>query len=70
MSQHASEIIPYLLTALGFLAVYVLNGIKTEIKEIKSTVGKLEADMRGGVANLDRRVAVMEERCHQKDCGK
>ncbi len=69
MQAHAAEIVPYLLTALGFLAVYVLNGIKAEIKEIKSTIGKLEADMRGGVASLDRRVAVVEAKCHM-DCGK
>lgn len=69
MNAHAAELIPYLLTALGFLAVYVLNGIKSEIKEIKATIGKLEADMRGGVASLDRRMAVVEERC-KMDCGK
>ena len=69
MTEHATEIIPYLLTVMGFLAVYVLNGIKGEIKEVKVTMGKLETDLRGGVANLDRRVAVIESRCsgHHRD---
>lgn len=62
--EHAHEMLPYLLTLIGFLAVYVLNGIKSEIKDVKLTVQALEKDLRGGVANLDRRVAVIEAKCN------
>ncbi len=63
MSEHGTEIIPYLLTVLGFLAVYVLNGIKSEIKEVKTTISSLEKDLRGGVSNLDRRLSTLEGKC-------
>ncbi len=63
MSEHGTEIIPYLLTGLGFLAVYVLNGIKSEIKEVKVTISSLEKDLRGGVSNLDRRLSTLEGKC-------
>lgn len=58
-----SEIIPYLLACLGFFAVYVLNGIKSELKDLKTTVKSLEADLRGGYSNLDRRMTRLETRC-------
>lgn len=66
MTEHAAEVIPYLMTLVGFFAVYVLNGIRAELKELKTTVKGLESDLRGGVANLDRRVAVIEMRCQIK----
>lgn len=61
--EHAHEALPYLLTVIGFLAVYVLNGIKSEIKEVKITVKALESDLRGGVSELDRRITKLEARC-------
>jgi hypothetical protein len=51
------QILPYLLTVIGFLIVFVLNGIKAEIKEIKGQLGKIEDD-------LHRRVTVIDQR-HQ-----
>ncbi len=63
MTEHSAELLPYLTTILGFLIVYVLNGIKGEIKEVKGSLQALERDMREGVAALDRRVAVIEARC-------
>lgn len=67
---HAHEFLPYLLTIIGFFAVYVLNGIKGEIKEVKTTMKSLESDLRGGVTSLERRqsdlaerVSVIEARC-------
>ncbi len=54
---------PYVMALLGFLAVYVLNGIKAEIKEVKGTIKALENDLRGGVSSLDRRVTVIESSC-------
>ena len=66
MSEHGAEIIPYLMTLLGFLAVYTLNGIKGEIKELKGSLQSLERDMREGVGALDRRVSVIEARCDHR----
>lgn len=61
--EHAHELMPYLTAVIGFLIVYVLNGIKGEIKEVKTTVKSLEVDMRDGIAGLDRRVSKIETRC-------
>ncbi|MFA6213533.1 MAG: hypothetical protein WC714_29115 [Candidatus Obscuribacterales bacterium] len=57
-----NEIMPYLAAVLGFLAIYVLNSIKTEIKDIKVSLNGLEKDMRVGVGGLERRITVMETR--------
>lgn len=78
MTEHAAEIIPYLITVIAFFAVYVLNGVNREIKELKTTVHSelkdlnrtvksLETDLRGGYANLDRRVTRIEARNEIKD---
>lgn len=53
-------VIGTLLTLCGVLAVIVLNGIKSEIKDIKISLGALETDMRNGVTALERRVIVLE----------
>lgn len=58
-----TDLLPYLMTVIGFLIVYTLNGIKSEIKDVKTTVKSLEADMRGGLSDLDRRVTAVESRC-------
>lgn len=50
------NILEILLTVIGFLVVYTLNGIKGEIKEVKITVKSLEQDLRGGLSGLERRV--------------
>lgn len=60
MELVAVQILPYLTTIIGFLIVWVLNGIKTEIKDVKTTVSSLEKDLRDGMANLDRRVTKIE----------
>ena len=70
MIEHAQDLIPGLLAIIGFFAVYTLNGIKSEIKEVKTSLQSLETDLREGVTSLDRRVAVIEARCqikHQHD---
>lgn len=59
----AAEIAPYLLSMVGFLLVYILYGIKSEIKEIRVFVGSLEGELRGGLAHLDRRLTIVETRC-------
>ena len=59
-----NEVMPYIASVIGFFAVYVLNGIKDEIKEVKGSLQALERDLREGVASLDRRVSVIEERCN------
>lgn len=57
------ELMPYILATLGALAVYVLNSIKQEMRDIKESLGALEKDMRMGVSELDRRVTRIETRC-------
>ena len=66
MIEHAQDFIPGLLAIIGFFAVYTLNGIKSEIKEVKTSLQALESDLRDGVASLDRRVSVIEARCSIK----
>jgi len=61
--MNAADILPYLTAVIGFLIVYVLNGIKGEIKEVKTTVNSLERDLRDGITSLDRRVTTIETRC-------
>lgn len=62
------EVVPYLIATLGFLAIYTLNGIKSEMKEMKDSLKGLENDLRGGVASLDRRISVLEAQCHMRTC--
>ncbi len=61
-----NDFMPYLLAVLGFFATYVLNGIKSEIKEVKQSLQSLEKDLRDGVSSLDRRVTAIEARCSVK----
>lgn len=63
MSANTIEIFPIMSTLIGFLAVYVLNGIKGEIKEVKTAVQALERDLRGGIGDLDRRITRIESTC-------
>ena len=67
MELIAADLLPYLTTIIGFLIVYVLNGIKTEIKDVKNSVRSLEEDLRGGITNLDRRVTKIEAGCSYMD---
>lgn len=64
------NVVSVLLTVIGFLIVYVLNGIKGEIRETKKEVQHLGVELRGVTAELDRRVTKIEARCEttcQKD---
>ncbi len=61
--EHAAELLPYAATIIGALIVYILNGVKTEIKDMGHTIKTLERDLRGGYADLDRRIAKVETRC-------
>lgn len=45
-----------LLGSIGFLIVYTLNGIKSEIKEVKSTMNKLADELQ----KIDKRVVALE----------
>jgi len=62
----AAEIAPYLMSVIGFLVVFVLYGIKSEIKEVRVSVNALESELRGGISGLDRRMTVVETRCHME----
>ena len=45
-----------LLTIVGFLIVYTLNGIKAEIKEVKQSMNKLADELQ----KIDKRVVALE----------
>lgn len=60
MHEVALYVLPYLSTVIGFLIVYVLNGIKTEIKEVKGSVNKLESEFRNILNSLEHRVSYLE----------
>lgn len=68
------ELLPYLMAVIGFLVVYVLNGIKGELKEVKTQLIRTEdalhlrvteADRRHQkqFVELDRRLGHVEARC-------
>lgn len=44
-----------LLSVIGFLIVFVLNGIKDEIREIKGQLSKIEGDLHTRVSDVERR---------------
>ncbi len=47
--------LPYLMSVIGFLIVFVLNGIKTEIRDIKGQLTKIEGDLHRRMSDVDRR---------------
>ena len=63
-----TDIMPYIASLIGFLVVYVLNSIKQEIRDIKTSLTTLEADLHTGVSSLDRRITIIETRyeSHQR----
>jgi hypothetical protein len=50
-------------TIVGFLVVYTLNGIRSEIREIKEKVERIESDLRDRHEDLAERVAKIEANC-------
>lgn len=58
--------LPYLLAVIGFLIVHVLNGIKSEIGEIKSQISKIEGDLHDRVTAIDLRHQDKEEALDQR----
>ena len=56
-------LIPYLATVIGFLIVWVLNEIKSEIREVKTTVKSLEKDLGKKHSELESRVTKLETGC-------
>lgn len=55
----ALNVTDILITIIGFLIVYTLNGIKGEIKEVKSSMNDLTKQL----TDIDRRVVAVESRC-------
>lgn len=66
MQEISNAVFPYLITALGFLVAHILNGIKKEIGEIKTSVAALEKDVRDKIAALSERVTAVETRCNME----
>ena len=58
--EHAQELLPYLISLLGVMGLYILNGIKGEISEVKVSLSSIEKDLRGGLTELERRVSHLE----------
>ena len=56
MDLGSVDVANILLTIVGFLIVYTLNGIKKEITEVKSSVVQLSENL----TNIDKRVLVLE----------
>ena len=56
------------LAVIAFFAVHTLRGIESQLKEVKVSLKELEKDLRGGYSNLDRRLAIVEDRCHTNGC--
>ncbi len=59
----SSDVLQYLVAVVGFLIVYTLNGIKSEIREIKDKVDRIESDLRNRHEDLAERVAKIEANC-------
>lgn len=59
----AADIAPYLLSVTGILLIYILNGIKSEIKEIRVFISTLEGNLRDEMTGLDKRMRSIELRC-------
>ena len=58
--EHAQELFPYLISLLGVMGLYILNGIKGEISDVKVSLSSIEKDLRGGLTELERRVSHLE----------
>ena len=77
MEEHATEIIPYLLSLIGLLATVFgkmvlerLDRLTKAVEKQGDTMIAIERDLRGGLSSLDRRVARLEARCesnHDRD---
>lgn len=63
MAEIAPTLLPYLATIIGFLIVYVLSGIKSEIRDVRKSVSAMEESFRESLASHDRRITVIETRC-------
>lgn len=62
-------LIQIVIAALGFLIVYTLTGIRTNIRDLAATMKKLESDLRGQLSELDRRVTRVETNCDARHNG-
>jgi len=76
-SQYILGFIGILLSVIGFLIVFVLNGIKGEIRDVNMKLEKIESDLHQRVTDVDRRqreqnveferrISKIEARCEAK----
>ena len=54
--EHVQEFLPYLLSILAFMVVWILNGIKSDIHELKNIITGIATN----IAHLERRVSHLE----------
>jgi hypothetical protein len=76
-TQYILGFIGILLSVIGFLIVFVLNGIKGEIRDVNTKLEKIESDLHQRVTDVDRRqreqnveferrISKIEARCEAK----
>jgi hypothetical protein len=76
-TQYILGFIGILLSVIGFLIVFVLNGIKGEIRDVNMKLEKIESDLHQRVTDVDRRqreqnveferrISKIEARCEAK----
>ncbi len=58
------QVFPYLMSGIGFLVVYVLMGIKNEVSELKTSLGKLEDEVWPRINHLEVTVSKIQTMCH------
>jgi hypothetical protein len=56
--SEAVNVTNVLLATIGFLIVYTLNGIKSEIKEVRDSMNTLSLK----ISHIDTRVTVLESK--------
>ncbi len=59
----AAALIPYFATVIGFLIVWVLTGIRTEMKELKNSVESIRTELGNKHNDLESRVVRLETGC-------
>lgn len=54
----------YLLAIIGFLIVFVLNGIKKDISDMKTSLHDISSALWSEVSEMKQRIVIIETRCN------
>jgi len=63
MEVIAAALVPYFATVIGFLIVWVLTGIRSEMKELKNSVESIRTELGNKHNDLESRVVRLEAGC-------